>query len=276
VPIFTRATVIRSNSTVASAPLGAHRVARDLGTVGVVRGRGTQGSAGGDFPRPAGGAGSGIPYARVVSCAVALGQAPRALRRVLVILGIRPFARPNRRRAGGFFRPLPWLQSAQDLPHPTLSAMTGLVVAVVGIATVIALITASGQPTLPSSHAVLVSVNPSAGHTAQGGGHLIWYRTGGLLVVVLGVQHLQPKAQVSALLVPKGSCTAPRPTGTRVIGTVRANGHGVATFNEELLSVSSLKFSAWSIWIEGQGQGQGRSPAACGVISLAGGTLITS
>jgi len=179
--------------------------------------------------------------------------------------------RPTRGRSGGFFRPLPWLQSAHDLPHPTVTTITAVMVAAVGIWAAFALFTASSQPTLPSSHAVLISVGPSPGHTARGDGHLIWYQSGGLLVVVLGVAHLPPSTEVSAFLVPRASCTGPRPTGTRLIGTVRADDRGVARFNEELLSVSNLKFSAWSIWLGGSGQG--RSPTACGVISLSNGAL---
>jgi hypothetical protein len=147
-------------------------------------------------------------------------------------------------------------------------------VVAVGIWTAIALFSASSQPLLPSSHAVLVSVKPTSGHTAEGGGHLIWYRSGGLLVVVLGVRHLQPNAKASAFLVPEASCSGALPAGSRVIGTERANGQGVASFNEELISVSNLKFSAWSIWIDGQGPG--RSPASCGVITLSSGSLISS
>lgn len=182
--------------------------------------------------------------------------------------------RSDRRRSSGFFRPLPWLQSAHDLPHPTVSVITGIAVVAVGIWTAIALFSASSQPLLPSSHAVLVSVKPTSGHTAEGGGHLIWYRSGGLLVVVLGVRHLQPNAKASAFLVPEASCSGALPAGSRVIGTERANGQGVASFNEELISVSNLKFSAWSIWIDGQGPG--RSPASCGVITLSSGSLISS
>ena len=182
--------------------------------------------------------------------------------------------RPDRRLSGGFFRPQPWLQSARELPHPTASVLTGVVVVAVGIWTLIALLTAGSQPTLPSSHAVLVSVKPAGGHTATGGGHLIWYRSGGLLVVELGVKNLQPKAEVSALLVPQATCTGPRPAGTRVVGKVRADSQGVARFNEEVLGVSNLRFSAFSLWIVGAGQG--RSPTACGVVTLSNGTLINS
>ncbi|MGA7362502.1 MAG: hypothetical protein WCB86_01135 [Candidatus Dormiibacterota bacterium] len=183
----------------------------------------------------------------------------------------RRLQQPVRSRSGGFFRPLPWLQSAHDLPHPTVTSIAAVMVAAVGVWTAIALFTASSQPTLPSSHAVLLSVGPSAGHTARGDGHLIWYRTGGLLVVVLGVEHLAPNTPASAFLVPRASCSGLRPTGTRLIGTVRANDHGVANFNEELLNIANLKFSAWSIWIDGRGQG--RAPTACGVISLSNGAL---
>jgi len=149
-----------------------------------------------------------------------------------------------------------------------------VVVAAIGIWAVISLATAGSQPELPSRHAVLVSVQPSAGHTAKGGGHMIWYRTGGLLVVVLGVQHLRPNSQVSAFLVPEGSCSGSRPTGTHLVGRVRSDSQGVAHFNEEVLGVTNLKYGAWSIWVDGAGQG--RSPTACGVISLTSGILITS
>ncbi len=144
----------------------------------------------------------------------------------------------------------------------------------IGIWTAFSLVTASGEPTVPSSHAVLLSLQPSSGQTARGDGHLIWYRNGGLLVVVLDMERLQPQTQVVALLVPQGSCTGSRPAGTRLVGTVRAGSNGVANFNEELLGVSNLKFSAWSIWVEGRGQSG--PPLACGVISLSGGALSAS
>lgn len=143
-----------------------------------------------------------------------------------------------------------------------------------GLWTVIALLTAGAQPTLPSSHAVLVSIRPAGDHQAKGGGHLVWYRRGGLLVVDIGVAHLPPHATVSALLVPQGTCTGPTPKGTRVVGKVRANGHGLAQFNAEMLGVFNLRFSAFALWIEAAGHG--RSPTACGVVSLSNGTLITS
>jgi hypothetical protein len=182
--------------------------------------------------------------------------------------------RTGRRRSGGFFRPQPWLQSARDLPHPSVGVLAAVVVAVVGIWTAIALISASGQPTLPSSHAVLVSVKPTAGHSATGGGHLIWYQSGGLLVVVLGVKNLQPHTAVTALLVPKPSCSGPRPSGTRVIGTATANGQGIALLNQEVLGVSNLKFSTWAIWIVAHPNSSDLD--ACSVISLSAGALNSS
>jgi len=200
---------------------------------------------------------------------VVLGATTSSRRRLKQLL-----VRPERRRSGGFFRPLPWLQSAHDLPHPTVRAVSFVVLAAIAVVTAFALVTAGSHPTLPSAHAVLVAVEPSPGHRAQGNGHLIWYRSGGLLVVVLAVQHNQPNSRVTAFLVPQGSCSGPRPGGARVVGTVRADEQGVAHFNEELLSVSNLTFSDWSIWIESAGPG--RSPAACGVISLSNGSLISS
>ena len=247
---------------------------KDIGTVVGVHRPGTDESDGGGGPLPGSDARSGNPQSLTALCRLAASLAPgepRASRRSH--WGWRR-TREVRRRSGGFFRPQPWLQSARDLPHSTAGAITVAVVAAIGILTAFALFTASSQPTLPSSHAVLVAVQPSAGHTAKGDGHLIWYRTGGLLVVVLSVQNLQPNANANALLVPQGSCTGPRPAGTRLLGTVRASSQGVANFNEELLDVSNLKFSAWSIWVDGAGQGH--SPTACGVISLSSGALLSS
>jgi hypothetical protein len=92
-----------------------------------------------------------------------------------------------------------------------------------------------------------------------------------LLVVVLEVKNLPPRTSVNALLVPSGSCSGTQSTGTRLIETVRTNGHGLAVFNEELLDVSNLRFAAWSIWVEGKSHTG--PPTACGVISLPSGSL---
>ncbi|MGC1183627.1 MAG: hypothetical protein WBA31_00560 [Candidatus Dormiibacterota bacterium] len=181
---------------------------------------------------------------------------------------------PNRRRSGGFFRPQPWLQSARDLPHPTVGVLTAVVVAVVGIWTAVSLFLASGQPTLPSSHAVLVSFSPSSGRVARGSGHLIWYRSGGLLVVAVGLEDLAPRAKITAWLVHRSSCTGTRPSGATLVGSARASASGLAHLNQEVLGVSNLTFAAWSIWVE-SGK-PGRTPAACTVISLAGGGLNSS
>jgi hypothetical protein len=48
----------------------------------------------------------------------------------------------------------------------------------------------------------------------------------------------------------------------------------VAAFNDELLGVSNLHFSDWSIWISTGGRD--RTPTACGVVTLANGALSTS
>jgi hypothetical protein len=160
------------------------------------------------------------------------------------------------------------------LPHAAINAVVATLVVAMGLVTVIALLTAGGQPVLPSGHVVPVSVQPTSDHAANGGGHIIWYRTGQLLVVNVQVENLQPEAAISALLVPLGGCSGPLPTGSRVLGRARANSRGVAAFNDELLGVSNLRFSDWSIWIDASGQG--RAPAACGVITLANGALNTS
>jgi hypothetical protein len=47
----------------------------------------------------------------------------------------------------------------------------------------------------------------------------------------------------------------------------------VAAFNDELLGVSNLRFSDWSIWIGASGKDQ--APTACGVVTLANGALST-
>jgi len=181
---------------------------------------------------------------------------------------------PVRRRSGGFFRPQPWLRSARDLPHPAAGVLTAIVVAVLGIWAAVALFMASGQPTLPSSHAVLVSFSPSSGRPVRGSGHLIWYRSAGLLVVAVGLEDLAPNAKVTAWLVHQSSCVGTRPNGATLVGSVRASARGVAVLNQEVLGVSNLTFSAWSIWID-SGKA-GRTPEACTVISLADGGLNTS
>lgn len=181
---------------------------------------------------------------------------------------------PVRRRSGGFFRPQPWLRSARDLPHPTTGVLTAVVVAVIGVWTAVALFMASGQPTLPSSHAVLVSFSPSSGQSVRGSGHLIWYRSAGLLVVVVGLEDVAPDAKVTAWLVHRSSCAGTRPNGATLVGSVRASARGVALLNQEVLRVSNLTFSAWSIWID-RGKA-GRTPEACTVISLADGGLNSS
>lgn len=152
--------------------------------------------------------------------------------------------------------------------------MVAVTVVVAGLVAVISLLTAGGQPVLPSGHVVPISVQPASHGHASGGGHLIWYRTGQLLVVDVQVEKLQPGAAVSALLVPQGTCSGPLPSGSRLVGKTHANSRGVAAFNDELLGVSNLRFSDWSIWI-GAG-GSDRAPAACGVVTLAnGGALRT-
>jgi hypothetical protein len=181
---------------------------------------------------------------------------------------------PARRGSGGFFRTQPWLQSARDIPHGAVNAVVAVVVVVTGLVAMISLLSAGGQPVLPSGHVVPVSLQPTGHQAATGGGHLIWYRTGQLLVVNIQVQDLHPGAAVSALLVPQGTCSGPIPTVGRLVGKVHVNSRGVAAFNSELLGVSNLRFSDWSIWI-GVG-GRDRSPAACGVITLANGALSTS
>lgn len=239
-----------------------------------VRGRGNAGSARGGDPPVVTGADS-RPSASPLQTAAAPPRRP--LGGLGVPLGTRRGAlggRGIRGRSGGFFRTQPWLRGARDLPHPAASSVAGVVLAVVVIWAIIALATANSQPPLPSSHAVLVSVKPAASHSATGAGHVIWYRSGGLLVLVLDVQHLPPGSEVSALLVPQASCSGARPSGTRTVGQVRADRHGVARFNEEMLNVTNLKFDAWSIWVDAAGQG--RAPAACGVITLSNGTLINS
>gem|GEM_PF-5670485 len=182
--------------------------------------------------------------------------------------------RRARHRSGGFFRTQPWLQSARDLPHAAVSAVVAVAVVVTGLVAVIGLLSAGGQPVLPSGHVVPVSLQPASHHLASGGGHLIWYRTGQLLVVDVQVQDLQPGAAVSALLVPQGTCSGALPSAGRLLGKVHVNSRGVAAFNDELLGVSNLRFSDWSIWI-GSG-GRDRAPAACGVVTLANGALNTS
>lgn len=239
-----------------------------LGTVDAMLGGRTAGTASGGSPTAGAGA---APLSEP-------SLVPRGPARISPLAGARPgprgqpSARLNRRGSGGFFRPLPWLQSARELPQPAVSTVTAIAVVVAGIWTTIALITASGHPTLPSAHAVMVSVKPLAGHSATGGGHLIWYRSAGLLVFVLGVRSLPPGSTAEAVLAPTGSCSGVPPPGSRVVGSVRASKRGVASFNEEILGVSSLKFSDWSVWVEGVGQG--RSPTACGVVSLSDGSLI--
>ncbi len=177
----------------------------------------------------------------------------------------------GQRRQGGFFRPQPWLRGARELPHPAANTLTGVTVAVVGLLTAIGLFSANGEPSLPSSHAVLVSVRPTSGSQVHGGGHLIWYRSGGLLVLNLGVRGLPARARVAAYLAPGGSCSGQRPGNARLVARSRSDGQGYAHVNGELLRVSSLNFSAWSIWVRGPGQRS--NSAACGVISLAGSAL---
>ncbi|MFZ0996451.1 MAG: hypothetical protein WAO09_10820 [Candidatus Dormiibacterota bacterium] len=151
--------------------------------------------------------------------------------------------------------------------------MVAVAVLVTGLVAVTSLLSAGSQPVLPSGHVVLVSLQPSSHHVASGGGHLIWYRTGQLLVVDVQVQDLEPGATVSALLVHRGTCSGPLPSASRLLGKVNVNSRGVAAFNDELLGVSNLQFSDWSIWI---GVSRDRSPSACGVVTLANGALTTS
>jgi hypothetical protein len=160
------------------------------------------------------------------------------------------------------------------MPHDAVNAVVGVAVVVTGLVAVISLVSAGGQPVLPSGHVVPLSLQPTSHQVASGGGHLIWYRTGQLLVVDLQVHDLQPGAAVSARLVPQGTCSGPLPSAGRLLGKVHVNSRGVAAFNAELLSVSTLRFSDWSIWIGTSGRA--RSPAACGVVTLANGTLSTS
>ncbi|MGA8206450.1 MAG: hypothetical protein WB801_01390 [Candidatus Dormiibacterota bacterium] len=160
------------------------------------------------------------------------------------------------------------------MPRAAVSAAVAVAVVVVGLFAVISLLTAGGQPVLPSGHVVPISVHPTSHHLAGGGGHLIWYRTGQLLVVDLQIEDLQPGATVNARLVPEGTCSGALPTGSRLVGKVHANSRGVAAFNDELLGVSNLRFSDWSIWIGASGKD--RAPTACGVVSLANGALSTS
>lgn len=178
----------------------------------------------------------------------------------------------NRRRSGGFFRPQPWLRSARDLPAPSARWLAGLVLAVIGVWTAYALATSGAEPSLPSSHAVLVNLKPIKGSAVTGSGHLIWYRSASLLVVAGAVRGLAPEEGSNVYLVPEPSCSGSRPAGTRLVSKVRANRQGTATFNQELLGVSNLKFSAWSIWVADPGHSG--PPRACGVISLSNGRLV--
>ncbi|HUY24596.1 MAG TPA: hypothetical protein VMV09_04745 [Candidatus Saccharimonadales bacterium] len=157
------------------------------------------------------------------------------------------------------------------MPHAVVNAVVAAAVVVAGLFAVISLLTAGGQPVLPSGHVVPISVRPTSHHLASGGGHLIWYRTGQLLVVNIQVGHLQPAAAVSARLVPQGNCSGRLPSDARILGKVHANSRGVAAFNDELLGVSNLRFSDWSIWVGPSGKD--RAPTACGVVTLANGGL---
>jgi hypothetical protein len=182
--------------------------------------------------------------------------------------------RRARHRSGGFFRTQPWLQSARDMPHAAVNAVVAVAVVVTGLVAVISLLSAGGQPVLPSGHVVPVSLQPTSHRVASGGGHLIWYRTGRLLVVDIEVKGLHPGVEATALLVPQGTCGGPLPSTRRLVGKVDVNSRGVAAFNDELLGVSNLRFSDWSIWIDTGGTDP--APAACGVVTLASGALSTS
>lgn len=188
-----------------------------------------------------------------------------------------PLGSKNRRpggMAGGFFRPSPWVRSAQNLPNGAVRLVSGLVLVAAGIWTLVALVGAGSQPVLPSSHSVPVSLAPTTGSRANGGGHIVWYRQGQLLVVAVTIRDLQPSAPTSVFLVPEGSCRGKLPSGARVVGRIQSDSRGLAQFNGELLGVSNLRFSSWSIWIQ---SGAGiSSPAACGVISVASGSPVTS
>ncbi|MGH7640580.1 MAG: hypothetical protein ACREOL_06695 [Candidatus Dormibacteria bacterium] len=183
-------------------------------------------------------------------------------------------ARPNRSRSGGFFRPQPWLRSARDLPRQAPNVVLGLVLVAVAVAIGLSAFAINQNPALPSSHSVLVSVKPSGHDRVTGGGHVIWYRSAGLLVMDLGVSKLPPGSRVSAYLVPQGGCGASLPSGARLLASARTDSQGFAHLNGELLQVSNMRFSNWSLWVSGA-RSPG-TPAACGVISLANATLNSS
>jgi hypothetical protein len=240
-----------------------------LATVGGVRDRWTKGSAG-DLPPPVSRRES--EPRRAQKPANLPTQRRQVVGRALSVDSWWSIGNGRaRHRSRGFFRTQPWLQSARDMPHAAVNALVAVVVVVAGLLAVISLLTAGGQPVLPSGHVVPISIQPISHNLARGGGHLIWYRTGHLLVVDIQVDHLQPHAAVSALLVPQGSCGGALPGRSRLVGRVDANSGGIAAFNDELLGVSNLRFSDWSIWIRVGGDTP--AAAACGAITLGNGAL---
>ncbi len=135
-----------------------------------------------------------------------------------------------------------------------------------GIWTILALVGAGSTPLLPDRHAVLIAIKPTAGSLASGEVRLVWYRQGHVLVLTLTLERLPARQLVRAWLVPEGSCAGDLPQNARRAATGRSSASGTVQMSNELLGVTDLRFSAWSVWV--QTPNHVPSSAACGVIGL--------